>query len=193
MILETYEWDQTWIERTNETTAKRVLYIGDSISGGTLTALNEISGSEILFDRFGTSKALDNPYFFPSLSLFARQENFRNAVIFNNGLHGWHIHEEEYSRLYNEFLDKLINEFPNTLIIPVLTTFVTNKDCHNDRVIKRNLIVKEIADSKKLPIIDLYTASEKIKHLLSDDGIHFTNEGYRTLANEVLRGLKGLI
>lgn len=193
ITLETFEWDNTWIEKSNETNAKRVLYIGDSISCGTRTFLNSVSGGKILFDGYGTSKALDNPYYFPSLSIFAGQEKYRNAVIFNNGLHGWHLDEEEYSRLYNEFLDKLINEFSDTLIIPVLTTFVTNQSYHNDRVIKRNAIVKELADSKKLPIVDLYTASEKNRHLQSADGVHFTELGYRVLANEVLRELKGLI
>ncbi len=193
ITFETYEWDNTWIEKSNEINAKRVLYIGDSISCKTREALNAISRGEILFDGFGTSKAIDNPYYFPSLSLFARQESSRNAVIFNNGLHGWHLNEEDYSKLYNEFLDKLINEFSDTLIIPILTTFVTNKDYHNDRVIKRNNIVKKLAASKKLPVIDLYTISEKNKNFLSVDGVHFTETGYKVLANEVLRKLNGLI
>lgn len=193
VTFESYEWDNTWIEKSNETSAKRVLYIGDSISCGTRTALNAISDGEILFDGFGTSKALDNPYYFPSLSLFARQESSRNAVIFNNGLHGWHLDEQEYSKLYNEFLDKLINEFPGTLIIPVLTTFVTNKDYHNDRVINRNIIAKELAASKKLPIIDLYTVSEQNDNLKINDGVHYTEAGYKVLANAVLCELKKLI
>ena len=193
VTFETYEWDNTWIEKSNETSAKRVLYIGDSISCGTRTALNAISDGEILFDGFGTSKALDNPYYFPSLSLFARQESSRNAVIFNNGLHGWHLDEQEYSKLYSEFLDKLINEFPGTLIIPVLTTFVTNKDYHNDRVINRNIIVKELAASKNLPIIDLYTVSEQNDNLKINDGVHYTEAGYKVLANAVLCELKKLI
>lgn len=193
VTFESYEWDNTWIEKSNETSVKRVLYIGDSISCGTRTALNAISDGEILFDGFGTSKALDNPYYFPSLSLFARQESSRNAVIFNNGLHGWHLDEQEYSKLYSEFLDKLINEFPGILIIPVLTTLVTNKDYHNDRVINRNIIVKELAASKKLPIIDLYTVSEQNDNLKINDGVHYTEAGYKVLANAVLCELKKLI
>ena len=105
--LETYEWDNTWIEQSNNITSKRVLYIGDSISCGTRTFANRLSKGEILIDGYGTSKALDNPYFFDSLSIFAKLENKRDAVIFNNGLHGWHLGEEEYERLYKEFLDKL--------------------------------------------------------------------------------------
>lgn len=91
------------------------------------------------------------------------------------------------------FLDKLIKEFPNTLIIPILTTFVTNPDYQNDRVIERNTAVKKLAESKKLPVIDLYKVSEKNQELQSGDGVHFTDDGYRVLANEVLCALKNFI
>lgn len=184
-VLEKYEWDRTWIEKSDEA-GKRILYIGDSISCGTRGALNEIAPGGIFFDGFGTSKALDNPYFFPSLSLFAKQEEHIDAVLFNNGLHGWHISEEEYAKLYNEFLDKLASEFSSIPIIPVLTTFVTNPDYHNDRVIIRNNIVKELSKSKKLEILDFYSVSEENKHLQSSDGVHFSEEGYRLLAYKIL-------
>jgi len=188
--LETYEWDNTWIEQSNNNTAKRVLYIGDSISCGTRTFANKLSNGEILFDGFGTSKALDNPYFFDSLSVFVKQENKRDAVIFNNGLHGWHLSEEEYERLYEEFLDKLLNKFCDVPVMPVLTTFVTNEMYYNDRVIVRNEIVKKLATAKNLNIIDLYTVSEINKNLLCGDGVHFVDSGYEALANEVLKIIK---
>ena len=188
--LETYEWNNTWIEKTDDKDAKRVLYIGDSISCGTRFELNSISKGKILFDGFGSSKALDNPYFFQELSLWAMQEGNRDLIIFNNGLHGWHIKEQEYSKLYDEFLNKLINEFPNTLIMPVLTTFVTNPDYHNDRVIERNTIVNELAMAKNLSVIDLYAVSVKNKSLQSEDGVHFTISGYIALAHELLERIK---
>lgn len=191
--LETYEWDRTWIEKSEDINSKRVLYIGDSISCGTREALNAIKDNKILFDGFGTSKALDNPYYFPTLSLFAKQENHRNAVIFNNGLHGWHIKKQDYFKLYGEFLDKLIKEFPDTLIMLVLTTFVSNPDYQVDRVIERNIAVKQLAESKKLPVIDLYTVSEKNRNLQSGDGVHFTDDGYKLLADKVLCVLKNFI
>ena len=118
------------------------------------------------------------------------QEENRDLIIFNNGLHGWHIKEQEYSKLYDEFLNKLINEFPNTLIMPVLTTFVTNPDYHNDRVIERNTIVNELAMAKNLSVIDLYAVSVKNKSLQSEDGVHFTGSGYIALAHELLERIK---
>ena len=181
--LEKYEWDSTWMENTDESNAKRILYIGDSISCGIRTFANKLSNGKILFDGYGTSKALDNPYFFKSLEIFANQEKKINAVIFNNGLHGWHLKDDEYKNLYEEFLENLLRKFNNIPVIPILTTFV--KDGHNERVIIRNEIVKKIAREKKLDIIDLYTVSEKNNDLLSDDKLHFIDKGYEILAKEV--------
>lgn len=190
--LETYEWDNTWIEKSEDTSLARCLYIGDSISCGTRTFLNgTVSKGEILFDGFGTSKALDNPYFFRSLSIFAEQEpKKRDIVIFNNGLHGWHISEDDYFILYGNFLDLLIKEFTQTPICPVLSTYVTNADYHNDRVKRRNELALKAARERQLEVIDLYTVSESNKELLLNDGVHFSDAGYIALAQAVMNFLK---
>ena len=37
----------------------------------------------------------------PSVKLFAQQESRRDAVVFNNGLHGWHLDDStEYAEHY---------------------------------------------------------------------------------------------
>ena len=87
--LETYEWDNVWWEHTEINDLPRVLYIGDSISCGTRRVATATADKKILFDGFGTSKALDNPYFKDSLHIFAQQQGKRAVVVFNNGLHGW--------------------------------------------------------------------------------------------------------
>ena len=106
--LETYEWDNVWWEQTENNTAKRILYIGDSISCGTRHSITKLSNSEILCDGFGTSKALDNRHFKPSLELFMNQQNKCDIILFNNGLHGWHLSEAEYEKYYDEMLLFLI-------------------------------------------------------------------------------------
>ncbi len=189
-ILENYEWDNTWIEKTEQITEKRVLYIGDSISCGTRTQANIIADGEILFDGFGTSKSLDNPYYVESLLSFTKQGPDRKVIIFNNGLHGWHIPEDRYEELYVNFVNELVVNFPDTVFVLVLTTFVTNEKFHNDRVIERNEIAMKIAKRFNLPIIDLYTVSEENKEFISDDGVHFLEKGYQILANEVLSVVK---
>ena len=84
---ETYEWDNTWINLADTCSENRVLYIGDSISCGTRNIATEQTNRKILFDGFGTSKAVDNPYFFESIKLFASQQQTRKAVIYSHSTH----------------------------------------------------------------------------------------------------------
>ncbi len=186
--LETYEWDNVWIEHANdEKERQRVLYIGDSISCATRLKATAETGKRILFDGYGTSKALDNPFFEESIRLFARQEpEKRIAVIFNNGLHGWHLDEASYEYWYEKAVRFLLEEFKGTPVYLLLTTH-TAKPERNARTIVRNGAVLKIAEKYSLPVIDLYTVSLENETLLSCDGVHFTDEGYLLLAKEILK------
>lgn len=183
--LETYEWDNVWFEHTENDTDDRVVYIGDSISCATRKVATATSENKLLFDGFGTSKALDNPYFADSVRIFARQQGKRRAVIFNNGLHGWHLDDEtEYAEAYESFVRFLLDEFKGTPIILLLTTHVADAS-RDKRVVARNEAVMKIAEKYSLPTVDLYalTASDD---LISADGVHLTPDGYKLLAKTVV-------
>lgn len=183
--LETWEWDRVMINHTEDEQGKRLLYIGDSISCGIREVAKEKNG--IYFDGFGTSKALDNPFFKPSLSLFARQQRRRDVVLFNNGLHGWHLEDKtEYKEYFEDFVKYLLDEFKETPLYIVLTTYYSNEKRVN-RVVARNEVALEIAKEYELPVIDLYTVSINNKDLLSEDGVHFTKEGYEKLTEEIIK------
>ena len=159
IVYETYEWDNTWIEHADDSNRKRVLYIGDSISCGTRHIATNLTDCRILFDGFGTSKALDNPYFEDMLRLFAAQESRRDAVLFNNGLHGFHLDDKtEYRNDYDKMVQFLLSEFRNTPVFILLTTHVAD-EAQNKRVILRNLAATEVAKKYHLPTIDLYSVS----------------------------------
>ena len=186
---ETYEWDSTWIEHADKPDRKRVLYIGDSISCGTRHIATGLTDCKILFDGFGTSKALDNPYFEDMLRLFAAQEGRRDAVLFNNGLHGFHLEDEtEYRTHYEKMVQFLIAEFRGTPVFILLTTRVAD-EAQNRQVILRNRAARKIAEKYNLPTIDLYAVSAAMPDLLTD-GVHFTQEGYQTLASAILASLE---
>ena len=190
--LETYEWDNIWWEHTENTEAKRVLYIGDSISCGIRRIATEVSAYQILFDGFGTSKALDNPYFADTLKLCVAQQGKRDAVLFNNGLHGAHLSTEEYAAEYRRmmhFLKSIVDE----PIFVVLTTDDQREENMQEAVVERNRAAKEIAAQFDAPVIDLATEAERIKNLHADDGIHFTEEGYTVLAKYIVSQLTGRI
>lgn len=185
---ETYEWDNTWIEHADKPERKRVLYIGDSISCGTRHVATNLTDCRILFDGFGTSKALDNPYFADALGLFAAQEGRRDAVLFNNGLHGFHLDDDsEYRDHYDNMVKFLVKIFAGTPIFILLTTHVAD-ETQNQRVILRNRAALDIARAYHLPVIDLYQVSLANRDQLTD-GVHFTEAGYRALARKILSSL----
>ncbi len=184
--LERYEWDNVIINLATTPEEKRVLYIGDSISVGTRNIATDKTGGKIQFDGFGTSKALDNPYFVLALSLFAEQEVRRDAVIFNNGLHGWHLDDEtEYKKYYDEMISFLMTKFSGTPVYIVLTTHLANPD-REKRVIKRNTAAIEVAEKYGLPVIDIYSVTLENANLLAADGAHFSNEGYEKIAEKII-------
>ncbi len=186
--LETYEWDNVWWEHTENTQAKRVVYIGDSISCATRHFATGLSENTVLFDGFGTSKALDNPYFKDSLSVFMKQEQRIDAILFNNGLHGWHLSINEYDKKYGEMIE-FIKSISNAPIYVLLTTNLPNDEERNEIVINRNEIAKKYADKFGLKIIDLYSVSVEYSNLHTDDGVHFVNDGYKKLAECILKTL----
>ena len=188
--LETYEWDNVWIEQTANLDGKRVLYIGDSISCGTRNIATSLSEGRYLFDGFGTSKALDNPFLFDSIRLFVSQLTKTETVIFNNGLHGWHLNDEtEYPEFYEKAIKFLLSEFEGKKIFLVLTTSVADSD-REKRVKARNKAVCELAEKYSLPVIDLYSTSVEYVNFRIDDGVHYISDGYRKFAAKILEDIK---
>ncbi|MBQ8189783.1 MAG: hypothetical protein IJZ44_08400 [Lachnospiraceae bacterium] len=183
--LENFEWDSTWIDYANDNTHKRVLYIGDSISKTTRDLAEEIMHGEVYFDRFGTSKGIDNPYFKDSISLFAKQLPKVDVILFNNGLHGWHLSDDdEYAFYYENMIKYLLDSYKNSPLYIVLSTHVKNPERAN-RVMKRNESAKMIANKYSLPVIDLYSLSKENENFLTSDGVHFLEEGYKIFALEI--------
>lgn len=191
--LETYEWDNVWIDRANVENLNRVFYIGDSISCATRRVATAKAEGKLYFDGFGTSKALDNPYFQDSLRIFAKQQGTRKAVVFNNGLHGWHLDDEtEYAKTYEEMINFLLKEFPGTPLALIATTHVASED-REERVIKRNQVMMLLAKKYDLPVIDFYAVTKEHADLLSADGVHLSKDGYALLAEELLKRVSEII
>ena len=186
--LETYEWDNPWWEHTENKTAPVYLYIGDSISRGTRPELNKAAAGKALFDGFATSKALDNPFLIPSLELFMKQSRKYEAILFNNGLHGWHIKDgEEYFDFYCRTLDFLCST--GIPVYVVLTTNLPFDKERNSRVETRNRLAIKAAEKFGCKVIDLYSASLECEGKYCDDGVHFHCDGYEILAQRIIKDL----
>lgn len=187
--LETYEWDNVWWDHAPDLTTPRVLAIGDSISCGWRHVLTAKFEGKAWVDGFGTSKAVDNPYFFDSVCLFAKQMPHQQTVLFNNGLHGFHLSTAEYRENYEQLIVKLLKEFPQSRFFIVLTTparrtdDLTQFDARTELVKARNAAAIEIAEKYALPVIDLFTPLASAPELFSHDGVHLNADGYGLLAD----------
>ncbi|MBO5938260.1 MAG: SGNH/GDSL hydrolase family protein [Clostridia bacterium] len=187
--LETFEWDSTWHEHTEDLTTPRVLYLGDSISHATRKALNELSEGRLLFDGLATSKAIDHPCYDETVLLFAKQQPHREHILLNSGLHGFHLSDEdEYAAHYEEKIQFLLAKFPEAKLTLLLTTCVSDT-ARDLRVKARNAAVLRLAEQYALPAIDLYSLSRAHAELLSEDGVHWQPEGYRHLARAIFQAL----
>ena len=189
---ETYEWDNVWLEHANDTETPRVLYIGDSISCGIRRIATAQTEKKIYFDGFGTSKSLDNPWLKKSVATFGEQQPGRKIVLFNNGLHGWHLSsDDEYARYLEDMIVYLKELFEGTPVAVVLTTWIADEK-NLPAVHQRNAAAIRVAEKLNVPVIDLYSVSEENKALISD-GVHFREEGYQKLAATVIRRIKEIV
>lgn len=189
-VLETYEWDNVWWEYAPDREKKRALIVGDSISCGYRDIVNKMLAGEIYVDGFGTSKALDNPFFEKSLDLMIAQSGCQ-MILFNNGLHGFHLDGDAYKRLYMQFVGKLIAKYPEIKFVILLTTPTLTDDLkqanekRNAVVCVRNAAAREVAAKYGLDCIDLYELLADADVGLWKDPFHLQAEGYEKLARAV--------
>ena len=186
--LETWEWDNTWWEHTEDKTTRRFLYIGDSISCRVRHFITEMSQNTILCDGFGTSKGLDNPHFQASIDLFMAQQGHCDVILFNNGLHGWHLTNEAYEAYYEKMLQFLAQKEK-----PVYILLTTNEISNPNRgpvIDARNAAATKLAKKFGFPVIDLHTIAANNLDCYSPDGVHFIDRGYELLANCILEATK---
>lgn len=186
-LLETYEWDSFWVEHTEDAIAPRVLYIGDSISIPTRVELNRLLDGMMRVDSISTSKALDNPSFVETVRVFVRQQpKPYDIILFNNGLHGWHLNDSEaYIREYRHIITELRTLLTGASWTLLLTTYIADPK-RNQRVICRNAAVRDMAEKNHMKMIDLYAPTSICSDLLSEDGVHWRAEGYHLLAETIL-------
>ena len=139
-------------------------------------------------DGFGTSKAVDNPWFIRSLELFVSQMPHCEMILFNNGLHGFHLSTEDYAAHYGRMVDELQALYPDTPMTLILSTPVRDRADlskfaeNNAQVCARNDAVRAIAAERGLPVLDYYAALAEHADYTGPDGVHLSAEGYQVLA-----------
>ncbi|HEY5582952.1 MAG TPA: hypothetical protein VIK78_00455 [Ruminiclostridium sp.] len=188
--LERYEWCDFWWEEADKNDKPRVLLIGDSITRAYRPKVNDIIRERAYVDMLATSKAIDNPSLKRELDYILGHEEFKYKVIhFNNGLHGWHLSEEEYEKYLEEVVVHIIDNCGTAKLILTLTTPVTKEGSNEEinmeltsRVIKRNKAVENIGREYNLEIDDLYTPMFGKSEYRVSDGYHYNEIGEKVQA-----------
>lgn len=190
--LEAKEWTQVWHDEAMDKTTPRVLLVGDSIFNGIISNMIHMVNGTVLFDSFCSSKAVDNPFLLKELDVFMEQQGQRKVILFNNGLHGWHLDDEtQYAEGYENIIQYLQKKYPKSQLVVSLTTVV--KDEHLSRVLVRNQVAERISKKYQCPIMDMFTESQKQEHRMTGDGVHFEAEGYQELCKSILDFVKAYL
>ncbi len=197
--LESWEWDDMWRIKANDLKTDRILLIGDSISRGYRHAAAAVFEGEIHVDNLATSKGIDNPHFLKTIELMMNQEPNCKIIHFNNGLHGWHLSEEDYYSHYDALIGELIKKYPDVKIIIGLSTplrvqnDVESFDPRNERVLKRNEMALKVAGKYNLAVTDLYGAIADTHKYHAEDGVHLYESGYEILAEVIGKKIREVL
>lgn len=189
---ERIEWCDIWFTDAEKEALPRVLLIGDSIARGYFDGVESDLKDVAYLGRLTSSRSVCDPVFFEELRLVVRQYPF--AVIhFNNGLHGWDYTEEEYRTGMEKLIAELRALAPTATLICALTTPVQDhggmKD-HAARVSQRNTIAHEVCSAAGIPVNDLHGVVAGKGQLYSGDGVHFSNDGRKALADAVSASIR---
>ncbi len=202
VIREDIEWSDFWWSHEPDMAKPKVLFIGNSISRGYYPAVSAKLAGKVNCDRYSTSRSIEDPALCRETKI--AMAKYHHAVIhFNNGLHGWHLTNDQYEkglRKYVKFLKS--NKSKGCVLIYSLTTPFPSKDpgqkldpVKNQVVIDRNRIARKIMEGNSIPVIDLYGLMEPEleKYSGSKGDVHYNKEGYERLAEKISNEILKLI
>jgi lysophospholipase L1-like esterase len=187
---EPVEWCDMWIRSADRSGRRRILCIGDSICRGYEPHVDKQLSGQFSLSRLATSRFVCDPVYFQQLSLLLDQCRFA-LIHVNNGLHGWDHDEADYQDGIDVLIDYLRRRTPETAIVWANSTPVRQVgdlrlfDQRHDRVVLRNEIASRIMLRRGVPVNDLFSLALANPEWTSEDGIHYTADGYRGLAAQV--------
>lgn len=189
---EEFEWIQSWCDRTDKKDLPRVLLVGDSITRAYYEFVKEKLEGKCYVDYIATSYAVDSKVYTDVVAGLAADSDYA-LIHFNHGLHGMHMTE----KVYGVGIEKLLTETgKNRKVILATSTIVKEKG--NARIdyrqtgiiLRRNEIVKVIAEKYGYGVDDLYTVSANIPNKMrADDGVHYAEAGSERLAEHVAKAI----
>ncbi len=190
MTRERIEWSNYWWENANDNCTERILLIGDSISVGYRTYVQEKLLGSYCVDLLSTSKSIEDKSFFKELNYFLNEYDYK-YIHFNNGLHGLDISEEVYTCKYEEAIKLMLEKCPNLILVTsTQISDVTNSNLLDKKlnpvVIMKNEVVKKLAQKYKLRLNDMYSPVVEHSEFRIQDGFHYNEIGKQFQADLIV-------
>lgn len=181
---ENVEWVQFYSFNAADENAPRVLSIGDSICCQYKDFLREKLGTKVNLSSWGTCKCVTDPSYVKELDLIL-EFNHYDLILFNNGLHSLVTPPEEWEKAYNRTLDFIAAKLPDVPVTLLLCTPLANEE--KTKISRKlNEITLLIAESRTLPVVDLFTPMDKLdREKYWSDEYHFC-EPAKIMQSEIL-------
>ncbi len=191
---ERIEWCDIWVEDASGTSLPRVLLIGDSIARSYFPKVSDRLRGKCVCARIASSKCVGDPQYLKELELVIGEYQF-SIIHFNNGLHGWDYDESFYASGLAEAFDMFLAHCGAENVIWGSTTLVW-KDVASktlgvraERVRQRNKIAAALAADRGIYVNDLFATVADRPELVSQDGVHFREDGQSVLGECVANAI----
>ena len=188
---ELYEWVRSWSDNAPNIDLPRILLIGDSITEGYSYVVREKLKGRYYVDCFATSYAVDSEIYQTLVNAYVKDNDYQ-IIHYNHGLHGKYMTAKEYQ----EGVERCLKGIKSKIILALTTETLTEgnvsvDESWKDKIEQRNQVLRSLAIKGGHGLNDLYSLSKKIALEFRDtDGVHFTQEGYKLLAEQVVKSIK---
>jgi lysophospholipase L1-like esterase len=194
---EQVEWSNFYWDNANTDALPRVLLIGDSISVGYRPFVEEQLKGKYNVDLFATSKGIIDKSYEKELRYVLSEYKYE-VIHFNNGLHGWHITDEDYKDGIAHLVALLKALSNDAKLIWATSTPITEAhdnnmldEANNSIVIRRNMVAQEVINKEKIKINDLYNLVLGKGEIRRQDKYHYNEEGQMLQAKAVVDSIIG--
>ncbi len=198
MDREKTEWSQFYWFDTDQQTLPRILLVGDSIVVGSRQYVADCLQGTAVTAAYSTSKIVGDPAIYRELSLALSDYNI-DLIYLNNGLHGLGCTDDFYRSGLADLI-AVLKQSSKAKLAWRSSTPVSVKDqpdtlnpVYNPVVIRRNKIAAEIMAQNNIPVNDLYQAIVNHPELRSNDGYHYSPEGYQFIAKHTAKFIGNLL
>ena len=193
---ENIEWQNIWWEQADNTKVKRIALLGDSVTRGYRSRLNEIAtGRGYVVDICASSSQVTDPLLWREFLFFldSCEWKYDKIVLQTGGQHGHSrrcCDNREYCRTftssYRALIKKILSYCPAILIVSSTPCVETDNltewnDDRNEELEKRNEICRQTADEFHLLYIDIWTSLIERKYEYNDY-IHMKKDGNEFIA-----------